>query len=55
MAFSMFPRLRHLTYDPWIWSKVKPYSNIGLLYHILPWMTLYEYDVLGIRLKNKDK
>jgi hypothetical protein len=22
MAFSMFPRLHHLTYDPWIWLKV---------------------------------
>ena len=27
MAFSMFPRLHHLTYDPWIWLKVTSLSS----------------------------
>ena len=29
MAFSMFPRLHHLTYDPWIWLKVTSMASIA--------------------------
>ena len=47
MAFSKFPRLQHLTYDPWILLKVTSILNsseliqILVYYHTLPWLTLY--------------